>query len=464
MAALNETARADIQGNILRAYGFRYGRYSILRIVDRVGARRLLANLLDQKLIVSATTWDRQKAAAPTSAINVSFSHAGLAAMGVSRKKLATFPEEFAEGMAARAELLGDRGPDAPKNWKFGRDPADTHVFVTVCGRTPEARDAMVKQLYAELKKVGPAVKVTHSLDVGALENHREHFGYADGIGQPTIEGSGETEFPGGGTPGEKGGWAPIKAGEFVLGYPGEAPSPVKVPAAPLGRNGSFMVYRQLSQDVPAFRKFLQQQAKSTYDSDAPENVEKLAAKLVGRWRSGCPMSLSPDKDNPQLVKDWGQNNNFRYAADDEKHGKGAVCPVGSHIRRMNPRDAKIDGLTRTHRIVRRGLTYGPPFVEGAKGKATDRGVAFMAINASIERQFEFLQREWANNGEFAKLDATEVDPLCGERKAGAQFRVKLDDGRTKRMDLQRFVTLRGGGYFFIPSLTALKALAAGKA
>lgn len=459
MAVLNETERGDIQGNILRAYGFRYARYSILRVVNPAGARRLLANLLRQHLILSAATWDRQKASQPTSAINVSFTHSGLAAMGLSAEKLATFPAAFAEGMAARAAQLGDQGPDAPENWAFGRDPADTHIFVTVCGLTPEAKEEMVAKLYAELATVGAAVTVTHRLDVAAFPTHREHFGYADGIGQPSIEGSGETEFPGGGTLTENG-WVPIKAGEFVLGYEGETGAILPVPGGSFGHNGSFMVYRQLAQNVPAYRAFLQAQAERVYHAATPENVEKLAAKLVGRWRSGCPITRSPDKDDPAQVKDWNLNNNFSYAADP----KGAVCPIGSHIRRMNPRDANITGLARTHRIVRRGLPYGPQLPEGAPDDGIERGVAFMAINASIEHQFEVLQRDWANDCEFAGLDAEDVDPVVGERKEGARFRLVDDAGKTRRMKLDRFVTLRGGGYFFLPSISALHALAAGTA
>jgi Dyp-type peroxidase family len=459
MPVLNETERADIQGNILRAYGFRYARYSILRVVDPAGARRLLAALLAKNLILSAATWDRTKADKPTSAINVFFTHAGLAAMGLSPAKLATFPPEFIQGMAARADLLGDKGPDAPAHWAFGRDSADTHVFVTVCGLTTEAKDEMVAKLYAELAAVGPAVEVTHRLDVAAFPTHREHFGYADGIGQPSIEGSGEPHLPGAGTLTSEG-WVPLKAGEFVLGYEGETGSALPVPGGDFGRNGSFMVYRQLAQHVPAFRDFLRKQAERVYHSDSPENVEKLAAKLVGRWRSGCPLSRSPDKDDPAQVKDWQLNNNFSYAGDP----KGAVCPIGSHIRRMNPRDAAITGLARTHRIVRRGLPYGPQLPEGAPDDGVERGVAFMAINASIAHQFEILQRDWANDCEFAGLDKDDVDPLIGERREGVRFRVLNDEGKTRRMHLTRFVTLRGGGYFFIPSLTALHALAAGTA
>lgn len=457
-AVLNESERSDIQGNILRAYGFRYARYSILRVDNPAGARLLLTNLLAQNYILSAALWDLQKDAKPTSAINVSFTYSGLAAMGVSSEKLATFPREFAEGMAARASDLGDKGPDAPDKWTFGRDPAQTHVFVTVCGVTPEAKEEMVAKLYAELAKVGAAVAVTHRLDVAAFNNHREHFGYADGIGQPSIEGSGERALPGAGTL-TKEGWVPIKAGEFVLGYEGETGT-WPVPGGSFGRNGSFMVYRQLAQDVPAFREFLRAQAARVYQSDEPSFVEKLAAKFVGRWRSGCPLALSPDKDNPEQVKNWETNNHFSYADDPQ----GAKCPIGSHIRRMNPRDAIENVPARTHRIVRRGLPYGSQLPEGAPDDGAERGIAFMAINASIEHQFEVLQKDWANRGDFAGLDADDVDPIIGERKKDARFRLLDAQGKPKRMTLQRFVTLRGGGYFFIPSLSALRTLAAGTA
>ncbi len=254
-------------------------------------------------------------------------------------------------------------------------------------------------------------------------------------------------------------GWKPIKAGEFVLGYEGEGP-PLTVPGGDFGRNGSFLVYRQLAQNVPAFRDFLRKQAEEVYHSDSPENVEKLAAKLVGRWRSGCPLSRSPDQDDPSQMKSPELLNNFSYADDPE----GKKCPIGSHIRRMNPRDAKIDGHARTHRIVRRGLTYGPLLPEGAPDDGIERGVAFMAINASIAHQFEVLQRDWANDCEFAGLDKDDVDPLIGERREKARFRLRDHEQKPRRIILNRFVTLRGGGYFFIPSLTALHALAAGTA
>ncbi len=221
------------------------------------------------------------------------------------------------------------------------------------------------------------------------------------------------------------------------------------------------MAYRKIEQDVPAFRAFLRAEAERLYGSAAPENVELLAAKLVGRWRSGCPLALSPQRDDPALAEKWGVNNDFRYATDP----RGAVCPLGSHIRRMNPRDglpADTATLVKTHRIVRRGLPYGDWLDEGnVEGDGKPRGIAFMAVNASLAYQFELVHEDWTNSGEFAGLDAQDVDPLSGEPREGSRFRIPQASGLAKRIfNLPRFTTLRGGGYFFIPSMTALRFIA----
>jgi Dyp-type peroxidase family len=221
-------------------------------------------------------------------------------------------------------------------------------------------------------------------------------------------------------------------------------------------------VYRKLRQDVAAFRAFLREQSTRLWGPDAGVlGIERLASKLVGRWRSGCPVMLAPLVDNPAIAADWSRNNDFRYAADP----RGEVCPLGSHIRRMNPRDgltAHGDTLVRTHRIVRRGLPYGPWLDEQATGDdGQERGVAFMAINASIKYQFEFLQSQWLHNGEFAGLARGDVDPLAGEPRAESRFRIPSANAAPKNVfDLPRFITLRGGGYFFIPSVTALRYIA----
>jgi Dyp-type peroxidase family len=444
----------DIQGNILRAYGFPFATYEVLRIVDRAGARRLLTSVLDQQLVTSAQTWDPD--CKPGVALNVFLSWPGLVAMGLPQSSLDSFPEEFRQGMPARAKRLCDVGRNAPATWEFGNDPERNHVFFALYGRTREDRERMLDTLRRELTSVGSAVEVTHRIDAERLETHREHFGYADGIGQPSITDAGVAVYPGEGTL-LNGKWESLAAGEFVLGYPGETGFPIPTPQPEaLGLNGSFLVYRLLEQHVAPFRKFLADQASRVYQ-DA-RKAELVAAKLVGRWRSGCPIALRPEEDDLALAADPRENNNFGYSADPE----GLACPFGSHIRRMNPRDGRIgDTLVRTHRIVRRGLPYGPPLPEGAPEDGQRRGVAFMAINASIRYQFEFLQNEWINNGEFTGLSKADVDPIAGEPREGSRFRIPLPGGKLKNIfELPAFVTLKGGGYYFIPSLSGLRFIA----
>jgi Dyp-type peroxidase family len=451
-----ETELHDIQGNILRAYGFPFARYEVFCIVNRDNARELLKSVLDQQLITTAATWDPESK--PAATLNVFFSWTGLASIGVPQASLDSFPEEFRQGMAARAALLGDRGPSAPETWELGNDPDRNHVFFAVYGRTPADRDRMLERLRGQLAAVAPAVEVTHRLDAAMLSNRREHFGFADGIGQPSIRGGGAPVFPGEGTLQADGTWAELAAGEFVLGWPGETGHPVAMPSPDsLAHNGSYLVYRKLEQHVLAFRIFLAEQAKRLYGDASPPNVERVAAKLVGRWRSGCPVAVAPHADDLALADDWDRNNNFGYAAD----VAGEACPYGSHIRRMNPRDGRTGGgLVRSHRIVRRGLPYGS-CLTGDVDDGEERGVAFMAINASIRYQFEFLQTEWINNGEFAGLSRNDVDPFVGEPRERSRFRIPDRQGAPKNIfDLPSFVTVRGGGYYFIPSIGALRFIA----
>ncbi|MGH9372087.1 MAG: Dyp-type peroxidase [Vicinamibacterales bacterium] len=451
-----DTELDDIQGNILRAYGFPFARYEVIRIADRAGARRLLSGVIEQKLVTTATSWDPQSK--PGATLNVFFSWTGLQAIGLPQASLDSFPPEFREGMAARAALLGDTGASHPDIWEVGNDPDKNHVFFAVYGRTLADRDRLLEQLRRELAVVGDAVEVTHRLDAAMLANRREHFGFADGIGQPSIEGSGAPVYPGEGTLRADGTWAPLAPGEFVLGWPGETGFAIPIPQPDaLGRNGSFMVYRKLEQHVTAFRAFLSTQAERLYGEASGQAIERLASKLVGRWRSGCPLSLAPDLDDPTLATDWDRNNDFGYAAD----LAGVACPYGAHIRRMNPRDGRAgDALVRTHRIVRRGLPYGR-WLEPGEAETEQRGVAFMSINASISYQFEFLQTEWINSGEFAELSKNDVDPFAGVRRDGTRFRIPNSKGPPKNIfDLPEFVTTRGGGYYFIPSITALRFIA----
>jgi Dyp-type peroxidase family len=294
-----------------------------------------------------------------------------------------------------------------------------------------------------------PELALLYRQECAAMPSGREHFGYRDGIGQPAIEGIV--------TPGSNPQEAPLKAGEFVLGYPDEAGAlpPLPQPQV-LGRNGSYVAFRKLHQNVAAFREFLAQQSSS------PAEAELLAAKMVGRWRSGAPLALAPEHDDPELGADVSRRNDFLYYDDDPK---GLKCPLGSHIRRMNPRDQFKHELVdvRRHRVLRRGLAYGPALPEGALADdGADRGVLFLFIGANLGRQFEFVQTEWINQGTFIGTPA-EKDPVIGPNDGTGVFTIPQQPIRQRLHGLPQFVTVRGGEYFFLPGLRALRWLADGE-
>ena len=175
----------------------------------------------------------------------------------------------------------------------------------------------------------------------------------------------------------------------------------------------------------------------------------------MGRWQSGCPLVKSSDKDDEEIAGNSEVNNDFVYAND----VNGEKCPLGSHIRRNNPRDSLSLGPNNRHRIMRRGITYGPPLPSDVESDQHDRGVIFMAINASISRQFEFLQQQWVNKGEFLGLDKQEKDPIIGSNNEKGKFTIP-GAPVPFTYQLQDFVTTRGGDYFFLPGIKALKSLA----
>jgi Dyp-type peroxidase family len=292
-----------------------------------------------------------------------------------------------------------------------------------------------------------------------------EHFGFADGMSQPVVRGTAQADRLGGASARRD----VVAAGEFVLGCPNGygrlTPSPVLNPTGPtvdLGRNGSYLVVRQLAQDVAAFRMFLRAQSTGGSPSGTtdPDAEEQLGAKLVGRWRSGAPLVESPHRDDPDL----GADNSFGYRQEDPD---GRRCPFGSHIRRSNPRDSlgpspsRALELTNLHRILRRGRVYGPGLPEDADtDDGVERGLVFLAINANLERQFEFVQQTWVNNPKFAGL-YDEQDPLIGSPpEDGGTFTVQGSPFARRLTGLPSFVTVKGGAYFFLPGLRGLRALA----
>ena len=290
----------------------------------------------------------------------------------------------------------------------------------------------------------------------GVLPTGREHFGYADGFSQPAIEGSRFDDHPGAGAPAGNGDWRPIAAGEFILGYPDEQGA---LPAAPppdaLGRNGSYVVYRKLRQDVAAFRRRLRE-AAALY----PGGEELLAAKLVGRWRDGTPLDASPHAEDPALVADKSRNNAFDYGRDPD----GLRCPVGSHIRRMNPRlSMPFDGkLVNRHRLIRRGITYGDLLPEGADD---DGARPRRDLHDRAGEPRPPVRVRAGAVGEHRQPVPARRRPGPDHRPAGHRGRAKMTvPGRPPFFfgPLSRVVTMRGGEYYFAPGINGLRHLAAG--
>ncbi len=290
-------------------------------------------------------------------------------------------------------------------------------------------------------------VTVLHTQDFGAQPGDLNPMGYRDSIGQPAIEGSGVDPLPGQGRP--------IKAGEFILGYPGESGVPLAMLQPDvLARNGTFLGLRKYQTRVGAFNRFLRDNAQTD------EERELLAAKLVGRWRSGAPLTLAPANDDSALGQDPQRNNDFNYAKDPE----GKQAPLGCHMRRMNPRDTKMPVLTdvNLHRIIRRSTTYGAPYDPNAfsdRDDETPRGLFFLFISAKAMATMEFLQREWINGGNFTGL-SEERDPIVGLQEESATYTIPKAPVRRRIHGIHTFNVLRGGEYMFMPSLSALKWLA----
>ncbi len=311
------------------------GRAYIGACAERVGTGASIkgATELDARWLTVALTWN------------------GLRTLGVDEASLATFPEEFRQGMAARAAILGDIGANHPDNWVGGLASDALHALVVLFARDVAERDRTVQEHQRFLEQF-PGVQAISYLDLEAtppFDYAHDHFGYRDRLTPVVIEGMGDVPTPGSDPP--------LKPGEFFLGYPDEENAEPLMPQPEvLVRNGSYLAYRQIQEHVGAFRDFLREHGQT------PEGEELIAAKLMGRWRSGAPLVLAPEKDDPELAIDPQRTNNFNYK---EMDPYGYAVPLGAHIRRMNPRDTATN-LNR-RRIIRRGGTYGPPLPEGAQ-------------------------------------------------------------------------------------------------
>jgi deferrochelatase/peroxidase EfeB len=398
-------------------------------LVGKVGtAQSVGANSPDARWITIALTWN------------------GLRALGLDEASLSSFPDEFKEGMAARAQVLGLTGGNHPDLWVGELANPALHAIAILFARDEAERDRCTKEHARYLSELRD-VDLLSSLDLAAIppyDSAHEHFGYRDRLSHSLIEGV-DDDHP---TPGPE---TPLKAGEFFLGYVDESGVvPVMPQPEDLSRNGSYIAYLRMEEHVGAFRDFLREHG------DTPEEQELAAAKFMGRWRSGAPLVLAPDKDDPELGADRQRTNDFNYGKMDPY---GYACPVGAHIRRMNPRDTAENMQRR--KMIRRGGTYGPALPEGAAEDGVERGIAAFIGCASLIRQFEFAMNVWVNDPNFKEL-GNERDPFVGTQDGTFDFTIPKRPIRKKLKGLPAFTTIRGGAYFFLPGLRALRFLAAG--
>jgi len=455
----------DIQGLVARGYGrLRAARFLGLQFGDPPDARKWLDVLPGQLTTAADDPRDR--------AVQMALTHSGLVALGLPLAIATQFAPEFRDGMITehRRRVLGDLGADAPEHWRWGGD-ANPRIdaLLMLYAADDAGLETLAKAHLGELSRASIEIVVSlDTTDIGDIEP----FGFRDGISQPVPAGFGRD-----GRMDDT-----INPGEFVLGYTNEyglltdrplveaAMDPRNLLPADsagsadrdLGRNGSYLVVRQLEQDVRGFWRFMEERAGGGVES----GPVGLAAKMVGRWPGGAPLALAPGADDNALAK----SNDFGYHRDDPG---GIRCPIGAHVRRANPRDsldpnpgsADSIALNKRHRILRRGRAYGPFLPrEAALASAADgveRGLHFACIVANISRQFEFVQHTWANNPKFDGL-YDEVDPITGSRsESGSNFSMPANPVRQRLTGIPSFVTVRGGAYFFMPGIRATRYLAA---
>ena len=420
------TYTGDIQGNILRGFHFDHARFVLVGFVSEVGGRAWIKKIWGD--ITDGSKWKPPK---PDIAQTIAFTHRGLAALGVKPEILDEFPADFSKGMRGRGDQIGDSADLTSWDEVFRKD--SIHALVSVYGDDPDKVDERVDELRNDF------VKLLY-VQEGSRLSDREHFGFRDGISQP-IQHDDQT-----------GKWkCDVDIREFLIFQSrwNDGKSKDGDPGLRLGKLGTYLVYRKLEQRVDAFLRFVQGWAAK------PAHV---AAKIVGRWPNGTPVTakyLEPDQR-----KDADKSNDFDFSDDPD----GEKCPVGAHISRVNPR-GRLPITAGKHRILRRGVPYGSAVElenytkDPATVSSDDRGLVFIALNASIEDQFEFVQHDWINDPKFNGLDG--VDPIAHSGN-GPRGQFSFEPGGPTRPLLEDFVRLRGGEYFFVPSMDALDGLGAG--
>ena len=505
----------DVQGLIRRGYkSLPAAHYLLLKITEGSEAKKYFNDLIrlfitnsdDSNPNASPNNFDKKKS------VQIAFSSTGLKEIGLNENILSTFSREFLEGMSfsytdpddpgkkirERSTLLGDVGNSDPGKWHWGNEKDPVDCVLLLYAETKNLLAKLTNDCYDTLKQGVDLVFKAETFLYNPKEDFKEHFGFKDGISKPVIRGykksadyEGEDNL--------------LNPGEFILGHKNEynnySPSPYfdknetndDLDFLPgfnskkdLGKNGSYLVFRQIEQDIDTFFDYVFHKSKETADSPEKKAI-KLAAKMFGRWPEGQSLTVCPDQ--PCNVKDL---NDFRYRAKDEPDDFGVGCPFGAHVRRTNPRDQVHAGrgaevsleISKKHRILRRGRIYGEPldpklktesilekaksnlFQNKWKADATGktvlvRGIHFMCLVSDIGRQFEFIQSVWANTSSFGNL-GKEVDPIISPRPTRDQqdcheFSTPQHVVRNRYRNVPEFTTVVGGAYFFMPGIKALK-------
>lgn len=527
----------EIQGNILGGFDKDYQSFLFLRFTHKKPARdwvgSIAAEVASVEEVASFNTLFKiinsrrggELGVLKATWMNIAFTHKGIAFLGASEAN--AFPIEFKEGMKARAAANHDTGASAPANWVEALRDGDIHAMMIVAADSQKDLGENVLRYIHNMGIHGVQVVYLQEGIVRVDEPGHEHFGFRDGVSQPGVRHfdghipslTSEQAKPIHGNPGQD----RLHAGEFILGYPTQLlvnkdcgggksskPNPDEGPISPLhatgaaagnetapawGKNGSYLVFRRLAQNVSGFHAMVQELAKQ--GKLGTNDPAVVGAKLVGRYKSGAPLERTLDEKalfpappfetthgdpsqavanklgvNAQtktpegdLAEDRRLNNHFEYSDD-----LGAIVPRASHIRKVYPRDEiRPDGNendSQIHRILRRGIPFGVSFKPGITGatghggkpgieEPGDRGLLFLCYQSSLKRQFEFIQQKWVHNKDFPTTGDGQ-DPIIAQTADG-KFALQDGAGMNKaHVEIMQFVKMTGGEYFFQPSICAL--------
>jgi deferrochelatase/peroxidase EfeB len=511
----DEAVLADIQGNILRGYNMSFVRHLVVRVANPSAARACLAAVVDGNdglpKLTTAESWE--EGVKPPTCCNIGVTASGLLALGLRADWLATFPDEFLDGAAARAVKVGDVGASAPERWRDGLgDPDRVHVMWTIHALRRDELETVTATLEDAWQRTG-AFTVTSRIDGATLDTHTHndadrftvHFGYRDSISQPRFVVDGNYVGASDSQPVASVGSVllgrvaaddtDVPAEQYRTSFPGVT---WQMPEAndgtqtvELGVNGCYNAFRVLEQDVHAFEQFIEASARrinteldrrrANGQAAGPPDVvwdkERVAAKLMGRWRNGVPLSPShwtkggtvehefAGPGQPPAM-DAAELNNFDYPDDVPEFDDfdGVHCPLGSHIRRANPRGAQIvqRSANFTRPLVRRGMPYGPPYDPAHPDDGHRRGLLGNFMCASLIAQYEAVMYDWINLGlQDPRVTGTN-DPIIGNNaEASSRFEIPIPGADPVVLTgFPRLTTTAAAIYLFCPSISTLRFLA----